>query len=56
MSVCSRPRGGVFASPGLIASTLLTLLIIPSLYSVVDALRQRVFDRTRAGSISEGAA
>jgi HAE1 family hydrophobic/amphiphilic exporter-1 len=41
---------------GLIASTALTLVIIPSLYSVVDRLRERVFDRSRAGSVSEGTA
>ena len=41
---------------GLIASTALTLLIIPSLYSVVEAIKERAFNRSRAGSIHEGAA
>jgi HAE1 family hydrophobic/amphiphilic exporter-1 len=41
---------------GLIASTALTLLIIPSLYSVVDVLRERVFERSKSGSVHEGAA
>jgi HAE1 family hydrophobic/amphiphilic exporter-1 len=41
---------------GLIASTALTLLIIPSLYSAVDGLRERFLDRSRAGSVPEGAA
>jgi HAE1 family hydrophobic/amphiphilic exporter-1 len=41
---------------GLIASTALTLVIIPSLYSVIDALRERVFNRRRADSVPEGAA
>jgi HAE1 family hydrophobic/amphiphilic exporter-1 len=41
---------------GLIASTALTLLIIPSLYSVVDGLRDRVLGRSRTGSVQEGAA
>jgi HAE1 family hydrophobic/amphiphilic exporter-1 len=41
---------------GLIASTALTLVIIPSLYSVADKLRDRVLDRTRNGTIFEGTA
>ena len=41
---------------GLIASTALTLVIIPSLYSVIDGLRERVFDRSRTPSVGEGAA
>jgi HAE1 family hydrophobic/amphiphilic exporter-1 len=41
---------------GLIASTALTLVIIPSLYSVVDSLRDRVLNRSRATSVHEGAA
>ena len=41
---------------GLIASTALTLVIIPSIYSVVDAIRERLLQRSRADSVPEGAA
>jgi len=40
---------------GLIASTLLTLLIIPALYSVVDGLRDRVLGRVGESATPEGA-
>ena len=41
---------------GLIASTALTLVIIPSLYSVVDAIRERLSQRSQADSVPESAA
>jgi HAE1 family hydrophobic/amphiphilic exporter-1 len=41
---------------GLIASTALTLVIIPSFYSVVEGLRERLLDRSRHTSVHEGAA
>ena len=41
---------------GLIASTALTLVIIPSLYSVVDAIRERLSQRSQADSVAESAA
>jgi HAE1 family hydrophobic/amphiphilic exporter-1 len=40
---------------GLIASTALTLVIIPSLYSVVDVIRERLFQRSQVDSIPESA-
>jgi HAE1 family hydrophobic/amphiphilic exporter-1 len=40
---------------GLIASTALTLLIIPALYSVVDELRDRALGRVRGRTVHEGA-
>ena len=41
---------------GLIASTALTLVIIPSLCSVVDAIRERLSQRSQADSVPESAA
>jgi HAE1 family hydrophobic/amphiphilic exporter-1 len=38
---------------GLIASTALTLLIIPALYAVVDGFRDRVLARVQSGRARE---